>query len=369
MELQSLCLYNFRNYGQLNISFSSGINLITGENAQGKTNLLEAINYLSLARSYRTNRDLELLKWEEKNFILRAEIKKKNGDLNLAINYKDNKKTVYINNNRITKFNQLLGVVNTVLFTPEDLVLVKGSPSSRRRFLDQLISQINYKYFYYLQNYHRVLKQKNNSLKQSLEKKNKEQILQIWNEQLVTNGAQLILERSRILKKLNTTIQLVHYQISGKRENLKLVYCPSVNWNVSEAKQDLSFMTVRYRQVLETYKKLETEKKTSLFGPHRDDFLFLIDGKDLKIFGSQGQQRTAALSLKIAQLELMGEITGEYPLLLLDDVFSELDKKRRKNLLDYLNYKVQVFITNTQPFSEENFISKKFTVQQGKITE
>jgi DNA replication and repair protein RecF len=369
MELQQLFLHNFRNYSQQEVRFVPGINLIIGENAQGKTNLLEAINYLSLVRSHRTGRDGELLKWDQENFNLRGEIKKKNGILNVAVNYENNRKTVYINNNKITKFSELLGLVNTVLFTPEDLVLAKGSPSYRRRFLDQFISQVNYKYFYSLQSYHRILKQKNNSLKQKIEKKTMEQMVQIWNEQLVESGAELILARIILLEKLNKLINLVHYQISGEREKIRLVYHPSIDLKAEDVKNQ-ALVKERYWQLLKQNQRLEEIKKVSLVGPHRDDFLFLINGKDLKIFGSQGQQRTAVLSLKIAQLELMKEITGEYPLLLLDDVFSELDELRRRGLLNYINNKVQTFITNAQTLGEEKSLChKKFIIRQGKITE
>ncbi|HHV72172.1 MAG TPA: DNA replication/repair protein RecF [Clostridia bacterium] len=366
MEIRYLHLNNFRNYRDLNISFYSGLNLITGENAQGKTNLLEAINYLSLVRSHRAAKDSELIKWKEEFFNIRAKINKNNGDLDLFITYKDRKKNVYINNNKITKFADLLGIVNTIIFTPEDLVLAKGSPFFRRRFLDQFISQIDYKYFYFLQNYHRILKQKNNSLKQNLDQKR--QIIEVWNEQLKESGSQLILKRWKVLSRLNEIIGPIHHQISGKREKVEIIYQPSIN--IKEEEADLNYIKGRYCYFLNKYAKLELERKISFVGPHRDDFIFLIDGMDLKTFGSQGQQRTAVLSLKIAQLELMKELTEEYPLLLMDDVFSELDETRRKNLLLHLKEKVQTFITTSQPIQlGDNLFYKEFIVKQGKILE
>lgn len=332
MFLQTLNLKNFRNYTEANVECDPRLNIIYGKNAQGKSNLLEAINYLTTASSQRVNSDSELVMWGAKNFRLEGLIQKATGPLHLTITFAE-KKTITLNGQQVSKIGELLGKVNTVLFAPEDLNIVKGGPQERRRFLDDLLVQLSPQYHYFLLQYSKVLFQRNNLLKMLRDGNKVNDQLEVWDEQLVQLGSRVMAKRLEIIGKLNPLSAAIHYSLSGRKEQIDLKYCSNAYPNFSEK--------------LFKARKEEIRRGITLIGPHRDDIDITFDGISLRVYGSQGQQRTASLSLKLGQLELLRQETGEEPILLLDDVLSELDQERSNLLLKQVVPKVQTFLTTT----------------------
>lgn len=372
MYLENLALKNFRNFSQEIVSFSPNVNIFLGANAQGKTNLLEAIYFLGLTRSHRTSSDKELIKFDKKFAVLNGNLKKNSGKIltNLRLNLSPKGKTAFINQVEQKKLSRYLGEMNAILFSPEDLALVKGGPGLRRKFMDLEFSQINREYLYFLTQYQKVLHQKNNYLKQLGLGRTKDKIfLNVLSEQLAAVAGEIIWRRINYLKKLNTYAQVAHQAISNSQEQLSIVYHPSINEIVDNASVENIVDKVNSQ-----FKKLEeSELKTGLtqVGPHRDDIYFLINGKNAREYGSQGQQRTVALSLKLAEIQFIYELTGEYPILLLDDVMSELDHTRQSKLLNYIHGKTQTFITTTdlEGISWEKIKQPRiFKLNSGKIS-
>lgn len=372
MYLENLALKNFRNFSQEIVSFSPNVNIFLGANAQGKTNLLEAIYFLGLTRSHRTSSDKELIKFDKKFAVLNGNLRKNSGKIltNLRLNLSPKGKTAFINQVEQKKLSRYLGEMNAILFSPEDLALVKGGPGLRRKFMDLEFSQINREYLYFLTQYQKVLHQKNNYLKQLGLGRTKDKIfLNVLSEQLAAVAGEIIWRRINYLKKLNTYAQVAHQAISNSQEQLSIVYHPSIN----EIADNASVENI-VDKVNSQFKKLEeSELKTGLtqVGPHRDDIYFLINGKNAREYGSQGQQRTVALSLKLAEIQFIYELTGEYPILLLDDVMSELDHTRQSKLLNYIHGKTQTFITTTdlEGISWEKIKQPRiFKLNSGKIS-
>lgn len=371
MYLENLALKNFRNFSQEIVSFSPNVNIFLGANAQGKTNLLEAIYFLGLTRSHRTSSDKELIKFDEKFAVLNGNLIKNSGQLstNLRLNLSAKGKTAFINRLEQNRLSRYVGEMNAILFSPEDLALVKGGPGLRRKFMDLEFSQINREYLYFSTQYQKVLHQKNNYLKQLAIGKAKDRVfLKVLSEQLATIAGEIIWRRMNYLKELNSYAQAAHKAISGAQEQLEIVYNPSVSGIVeSDAVENI------VDKVKKQFKKLEaSELKTGLtqVGPHRDDIYFFINGKNAREYGSQGQQRTVALSLKLAEIQFIQKLTGEYPILLLDDVMSELDHTRQSKLLNYIHGKTQTFITTTdlEGISWEKIKQPRiFKLNSGKI--
>ncbi|QNQ81597.1 DNA replication/repair protein RecF [Lactobacillus sp. PV037] len=372
MYLENLALKNFRNFSQEIVSFSPDVNIFLGANAQGKTNLLEAIYFLGLTRSHRTSNDKELIKFDEKFAVLNGNLRKNSGQIltNLRLNLSSKGKTAFINRLEQKKLSRYVGEMNAILFSPEDLSLVKGGPGLRRKFMDLEFSQINREYLYFSTQYQKVLHQKNNYLKQLALGKTKDKVfLNVLSEQLATIAGEIIWRRINYLKRLNSYAQVAHQAISNAQEKLEIVYQPSIN----EILDDDSVENI-VDKVKAQFKKLEqSELKSGLtqVGPHRDDIYFLINGKNAREYGSQGQQRTVALSLKLAEIQFIYELTGEYPILLLDDVMSELDHTRQSKLLNYIHGKTQTFITTTdlEGISWEKIKQPRiFKLNSGKIS-
>lgn len=347
------------------MDFQEGINIFYGENAQGKTNLLESIYLLSLGKSYRALRDQELVRWQEKDFIIKGIGEKEKRTLTIEVSFSlDGKKLVKVNGQEQKKISSLLGLLKGVIFSPGDLQLIQGSPSERRKFLDLEISQISPKYHHDLQQYHRSLQQRNNLLKTLREKKQDPKLLEVWNEQIIQLGSGIMQKRIECLRKLAILAKLTHRKITAQTETLELNYLSSLGELEGKEIKEI------FRQKLETIKEEEIYRGITLLGPHRDDFSSFINGFDVKTFGSQGQQRTAVLSLKLAELEFIKSESGEYPLLLLDDVMSELDQDRRDHLLRVVRNRIQTFITTTDlkdfppEFLEE---AQLFQIKKGRI--
>ena len=343
MHLRELTLRNFRNFDHTELSFPSDLIFLIGENAQGKTNLIESVFLSCTGRSHRTSKDREMIQWKKEEALVRTKVDRKLGDSSIDILLRAHeKKRVRINGEPIHRLGELMGHLNSVIFSPEDLKLVKEGPVERRRFMDMELSQIRPKYFYYLQQYNRILNQRNNLLKEIQNNPSLEKTLPVWNQQLADAGSFIILQRHAFNISLQKIAQEIHNRISRGLEQLSLVYRSSIpyqNAALEEIRQN-------FLRELEIRQKEDIAKGRTGKGCHRDDILFHINGMDVRLFGSQGQKRTTVLSLKLSELEFMFRETGEYPLLLLDDAMSELDSTRQRMLLEYIG-KVQTFIAVT----------------------
>ncbi|QOY37392.1 DNA replication/repair protein RecF [Anaerobacillus isosaccharinicus] len=344
MYINDLTLTNYRNYKKEHVTFENNVNVILGENAQGKTNVMEAIYVLGLAKSHRTTRDRELIYWDEEYAKIEGSVKKRTGPLTLEVIISTKGKKVKLNRLEQRKLSEYIGALNIVMFAPEDLNLVKGSPQVRRRFIDMEIGQINPIYLYNLSLFQKILQQRNHLLKDLQRKKADNGLLDILTFQLIEQAAKVMLKRYEFIEMLERWAKPIHHDISRGLENLAIEYKPSIK--VSEA-SELSKIEEVLEENFVKMKIKEIERGTSLIGPHRDDLLFYVNDRDVQTFGSQGQQRTTALSLKMAELELIYDKLGEYPILLLDDVLSELDDFRQSHLLNTIQGKVQTFVTTT----------------------
>lgn len=328
-----------RNLEDFILTPSKNITVFSGENAQGKTNILEAIHICCAARSHRTNKDNEIIKNGSEHAYIDAKCLKRDGIHRIQIGLSiTNKKALTINGFPAKRLGELMGHMNCVMFSPEDLSLVKDGPQYRRKFVDIALSQINPQYFYTLQNYQKVLTQRNNLIKSIALNKSSRDTIFIWNEQLVDYGSSLYMYRKEFVEKLNRRCIDIHHFLSGGKEKLELLYISSIKAdNKEEAKKKLLKM---YERTTES----DIKRQTTSMGPHRDDIRLMTEDIEVRSQGSQGQKRTAALSIKLSEIDIMKEYTGESPILLLDDVFSELDNNRRKYLLEYIK-DVQTFIT------------------------
>lgn len=345
MYLENIEIQNFRNYEYAELSFSSSINVLIGENAQGKTNLIESIYFLALSRSHRTSRDRELIRWDSDFAKVKGKLNKKSSSVPLEIVLSKRGKIAKLNHLEQKKLSDYIGQLNVILFAPEDLSLVKGSPSVRRKFIDMELGQMNKIYLYHLTQYQKVLKQRNQFLKQAKYDKKYDTIyLDVLTEQLAAEAAEVLSSRFKFVNQLSKWANTVQNDISDEKEQLKIRYRTSTS-----ATEEMSVEEI-FNRLKEEYKTVtaqEIDQGTTTIGPHRDDLIFYVNGRNVQTYGSQGQQRTTALSLKLAEIELMHEMTGEYPILLLDDVLSELDDSRQTHLLKTIQDKVQTFITTT----------------------
>ena len=403
MRLNQLVLRNFRSYADCEIEFTDRVNLIVGENAQGKTTLLEAIYFLSTAKSHRTYPDNELIRHNESWFYLKGEIAATDGSppdpephvqpLNLMTvevsNELSGKKRFKFNGIVQKKLSQWIGQFNVVFFSPESLTLVKGSPADRRRFSDLLISQINSGYLNSLQNYQFALKQRNELLKQVRSKQASPDFLDPWDDILIAEGISIIRTRVGIFDQLKTYVQAKHTELTGNRETLELKYQPSpekIDGTIEQGRGGPSVprpgviggATELFRRSLQSSRSYDILRGMTSVGPHRDDFKLILESQsagvmyfqEAKAFGSQGQQRTIALALKLGELELIRETTGKTPIVLLDDVFSELDEERSSFLFILLGrLNAQTFITSTR---QETWVPelgdcRVFTVHDGRV--
>lgn len=343
MHIQQIHLKNFRNYSDQKVNFHDKVNIIIGNNAQGKTNLLEAVYMTSFAKSFRTNRDNDMILFDKENAKIEAAALKDNIELNLEIILsKNTKKMIKLNGVKLRKNVDILNHVFTVIFSPEDLRIVKDGPEKRRNFLNRELCQIKPIYYHNLYKYSKILLQRNAFLK-NCKLQNDEKLLSIWNEEMVHYGLNIIKERNIFIKKLNKISSHIHSNVTDGKENLVLSY----ECNVKAYEQDMAENKKIYEKALKYVENKDYLRGNTSIGPHKDDIHISVNGQDVRNFGSQGQQRTASLSLKLAEIQLIFEETGEMPILLLDDVLSELDAGRQKFLIHFLK-NMQVFITTTE---------------------
>ncbi|ABX26301.1 MAG: DNA replication/repair protein RecF [Lactobacillus helveticus] len=370
MYLDHFVVQNFRNLKKLDIDFDPNVNIFIGKNAQGKTNLLEAIYFLALTRSHRTNSDKELIGFGGEYTNLLGHVRKSQVDLTLRVLITQKGKKVWINRVEQAKLSKYVGQLNAILFSPEDLELIKSAPALRRRFMDQEFGQINAEYLYFASKYRQVLLQKNNYLKQLAKGKTKDQVfLDVLSDQLAGIAAEVIFRRFKFLRYLSHYASDVYAHISLGGEKLAIAYHPSVS--TIEADDTVEEIYQKILANFERNKAVEMRKGTTTSGPHRDDIEFKLDGKNAHLYASQGQQRSIALSVKLAEIQLVHQLTDEYPLLLLDDVMSELDHTRQSALLNYIHGKTQTFITTTDLEGISWEIIKKprvYHMQSGKIS-
>ena len=345
MFLNNIELHNFRNYEQLKIQSFAPVNLFIGNNAQGKTNFIEAIYVLALTKSHRTSKYKQLIRFGQCYSRVVSEINKSVGNTNIELCLTEQGKKAKINRVEQCKLSNFIGSLNVVLFAPEHLEIIKGNPSTRRNFLNIEISQIAPTYIYNLQQYQKVLNHRNHLLKKlCIQNESQLQMLQVWNEQLVKYGVKIVKKRKKIIKKLEQWAKHIHRGIVGSQETFRLNYVCSFS---EEEEEDEAILLEQFMLKLLQAKNQEIRTGTTLIGPHRDDIAFYINDKEVRTYGSQGQQRTIVLCLKLAEIQMIYEETNEYPILLLDDVFSELDFFRQTQLIDMVQHRVQTFITGT----------------------
>ena len=348
MYIKSLELNNYRNYDNLSIEFERGTNILYGNNAQGKTNILESIYVASTTKSHRGSKDREIINFEKDEAHIKATVIKKDVPIRIDIHLKKNKsKGIAINGIPIRKASELFGVLNVVFFSPEDLNIIKNGPAERRRFIDLELCQLDKIYVHNLVNYNKIVNQRNKLLRDLGFNYDKELIstLDIWDMQLADYGAKIITRRNQFIDEINEIIYGIHRNITNGKEELIVRYEPNITGNNI------------YDELVRSREK-DLKLKTTSVGPHRDDISFLNKKIDIRKFGSQGQQRTAALSLKLSEIELVKSIIKDTPILLLDDVLSELDSNRQRHLLGNL-YNVQTIITCT---GLDEFVENRFNI-------
>lgn len=357
MIIKSLELNNFRNYNSLVLNFDKGTNILYGDNAQGKTNVLEAIYVSATTKSHKGSKDKEIINFNEEEAHIRTFLEKEDVEYRVDMHLRKSKsKGIAVNGQKLKKAAELLGLLNIVFFSPEDLSIIKNGPNHRRSFVDMELCQLDKYYLYNLNQYNKIINQRNKLLKDFYFNPDLRATISIWDNQLASYGSLIIKSRYEFVEKLNGILKDIHHNLSGGLEELVVVYEPDTSAEDFEKK---------LAQGLDRDIKL----KYTGVGPHKDDFAFMVNGIDIRKYGSQGQQRTAALSLKLAEIELVKQITKYTPVLLLDDVLSELDSNRQNYLLNSIG-DVQTIITCTglDEFVNNRFeINKVFKVTNGQI--
>lgn len=359
MIVESIRLEKFRNYKSLKLKFDPGTNIFYGDNAQGKTNILESVYLCGTTKSHKGSKDREVIQFEEEESHIRMKLMRGGTPVKIDMHLKKNKtKGIAINGVPIRKASELFGIANFVFFSPEDLNIIKNGPSERRHFIDMELCQLNKVYLYHLSNYNKIVNQRNKLLKDISFRPDFMDTLDIWDMQMVEYGKKIIEERKAFIQRLNEIVYEIHRHLTGDKEELLISYEENVK-------------AEDFETVLKRNRERDIKMKMSMTGPHRDDICFKIREVDIRKFGSQGQQRTAALSLKLSEIELVKQEIGDTPILLLDDVLSELDSNRQKYLLDSI-HNIQTLITCTglDDFVENQFkINKVFHVIDGKVFE
>lgn len=364
MKIHQLKLYQYRNYPYLSIPFEDNINVFLGKNAQGKTNILEAIYYAAIGRSHRTHNDQELIEWDKTQAKLQIDFSRMGVDNQLSFLFQKDKRREIVYNGLKVKPAEAMGALNVVLFSPEDLMLIKGAPQERRRFLDLEISQASRVYYEMMTKYVKIIQQRNAVLKKLRETRGSDEMLDIWDEQLAVMSYRIVMKRKEAVDKLSMLANLMHRRLTQEKENLRLSYI------VHGLEDGSSLSESWYLSALKQRRQLDIIRGSTSVGPHRDDIKIEVNGIDLKTFGSQGQQRTGILSLKLSELEYIKSEIGEYPILLLDDVMSELDFERRSQLLLFIKEKIQTFITATDRRYFPDFkIGKYYYIENGALVD
>ena len=358
MVIKSIELADYRNYDSLTMQFDKGTNILYGDNAQGKTNILEAIFVAATTKSHKGSKDKEIINFDKEEAHIRTYLEKEGVETRVDMHLRKSKsKGIAIDGQKIKKAADLLGLCNVVFFSPEDLGIIKNGPAERRRFVDMELCQLDSFYLYNLNHYNKIINQRNKLLKDMYMNPDLKDTLNIWDMQLVSFGSKIMERRRLFVEQLNDIILEIHKKLSGGKEELLIKYEPDVE--IEEFETKLKFSQDR-----------DMKAKMTSVGPHRDDFSFMIGDIDIRKYGSQGQQRTAALSLKLSEIELVKKIAKDTPVLLLDDVLSELDSNRQNYLLNSIG-DIQTIITCTglEEFVNNRFeINRVFQVSEGTVT-
>jgi DNA replication and repair protein RecF len=368
MIVKSLKIKNYRNFKEAEVELNESLNIFVGDNGQGKTNLMESIYLTSIGRTFRLNSENELINFHESNSIITVQLEKNNYNMKIELHLEKNKKKqVLINGVKLDKTSEMIGILNNVIFTPDDMKIIKGSPNERRKFVNIDISQIKPKYKYLLNKYKKISTERNILLKNYYTKAQNKDIINIWNDYLVNIGTEIIYYRNDYINKLKKYAVNIYADISGNKEKFDLNYLCNAG-NINNMDKD-DFKKHFYNKINDNLSH-EIQNGTTMYGPHKDDIIIKINDKECKYFGSQGQQRSAILAVKLAEIEIIKEEIGEYPILLLDDVLSELDNKRKGFLINYIQG-IQTFITTTDDHDlnilTKNYNKKKFHINEGKI--
>ncbi len=366
MKILNLHLNNFRNYRETSISFSKSINIFIGDNAQGKTNILEAIHILATTKSFRSVKYENMLKHDENSFRIECEILKNDVFKKVKINYDLKNKLFFINDKKINKISDILGIINVSILCPEDIQIIKGDSHYRRRFIDIALCQLDKVYLINLIEYQKVLRNKNAVLKYIRIGRAKERELEPWNTQIIDISREIYSRRRDFLIDLNEKNKKTSFFLSGETENIEIKYIDDVlKGQTSDVEEYIKELKIKQKRVWGE----EIKRGISLFGPHRDELKIEINGKNIKHIGSQGQQRTVAISLRLAEVECMYARSGEYPILLIDDIFSELDNKRKAYFMELLNRNTQMFLTGTRVDEFPTIFNQAatFKINQGSI--
>ena len=344
MIIKSLELENYRNYKELKIDFDRGVNILYGDNAQGKTNILESIFVSATTRSHKGSNDKDIVNFDADEAHIKTILDRDGLERRVDMHLRKGKtKGIAVDKVRLKKATELLGILNIVFFSPEDLGIIKNAPSERRRFMDMELCQLDKIYLANLNNYNKVIRQRNKLLKDMYFQPDYRDMIKIWDSQLIAYGKKIIERRALFIDQLNEIIGDLHRKLSGQKEFLQIRYAP--------------YVTIEnYEEKLKSSLEKDIKTKATGVGPHRDDFLFFSNDIDVRVFGSQGQQRTAALSLKLSEIELVKQITRDNPILLLDDVLSELDGNRQNHLLNSIGG-IQTIITCT---GLDDFVNNRF---------
>ncbi len=365
MFLRKISLINFRNYKKVNINFDKNINIIIGDNAQGKTNILESIYFLALTKSYRTQ-DMNLINKECEFTKVKGELKDDRVFKTLEIYLSNDEKKVSINSNKIKNISDYITNMNVILVSPEDINILQGSPQDRRNFLNIELSQLSKNYIKKYNEFNKILKIRNNYLKLMYQSSNTDKrYLDSITENLIDREVDIYIERNNFISLINKNVEEIYKNITG-RDSFRIVYKTNVEIDNFEKDQIREILTKKYNSSLNK----EIEQGMTLYGPHRDDLEFYIGEDDIKTFGSQGQQKVAIIAIKLCEIEIFKNITNSYPVLLLDDIFSELDVKNRNKLITYINNDLQVIITSndTKGISKKLLENAKiFKVSNGSI--
>lgn len=348
MIVDSIMLENYRNYKSLELKFDAGTNILYGDNAQGKTNVLEAIYVSSTTKSHRGSKDKEMISFDADEAHIKTIFLKNDIRYRIDVHLRQSKaKGIAINGIPIKKASELFGIVNVVFFSPEDLNIIKDGPSKRRRFVDMELCQLDKFYVNNLINYNKTINQRNKLLKDMYYDDSLITTLDVWDMQLAKYGIEIIKRRKKFINELNDIIGEIHSKLTGGKETLSVIYEPSVD-------------DTEFANTLSLNRERDLRIKSTMSGPHKDDICFVIKGNDIRKYGSQGQQRTAALSLKLSEIELVKRITKDTPILLLDDVLSELDSNRQNYLLNSIN-NIQTIITCT---GLDEFVNNRFNIDK-----
>ncbi len=363
MHITRLELKQFRNYEEAELRPCEGVTVLYGNNAQGKTALLEAVVLSCTGRSHRTARDRELIRWGQEAGRVFVQAEKRDGSHEVEMLLSNTRrKMVKVNGSQLQRTGELMGHINGVLFAPEDLRMVKDGPAERRRFIDMELSQIKPSYYYALQHYAHALMQRNKLLRDIALNPSLRDLLEDWDAQLARYGAAIMTRRAAFVEQISQSAHENHQELSGGLEDLQARYMPGVDIQ-GEAPDQALFKALR------AAREIDIRRGTTTVGPHRDDLMLTISGMDVRVYGSQGQQRTTALSLKLAELDIMRREIGEWPVLMLDDVMSELDPQRRRQLLRRLEG-IQTIVTCTDMSDlAEAEIGAAWRIQNGRIVD